>query len=106
MPDSAATLLRTARQRAGVSQRRLAERAGTSQSVIARIELGETSPSWETLQRLLSAAGFELQVALCAKPVSNSHMLADVERILSLSPADRLAEVANVSRFEALVKRA
>jgi len=106
MSTTAATLLRTARQRAGLSQRRLAERAGTSQSVIARIELGETSPSWETLERLLAAAGFELQVSLSAKPVAHSHMLADVQRILSLSPADRLAEVANVSRFVALVKRA
>lgn len=106
MSPSAATLLRTARQQAGLSQRRLAERANTSQSVIARIELGESSPSWATLERLLAAAGFEMRASLSPLPVANSHMLADVRRILSLSPADRLAEVANVSRFDALVKRA
>src|SRR5699024_8239175 len=37
-----AYLLREARSRASLSQRELAERAGTAQSVIARIELGKT----------------------------------------------------------------
>ena len=105
MVTSASTLLRSARERAGLSQRLLAERAGTSQSVVARIELGETSPSWDTLERLLKAAGFELHVELAPAPVVDSHMLSDVTRILSLSPRERLAEVANLSRFEAAVRR-
>lgn len=58
----AATLLRTARLRAGLTQRALARRAGTSQSVVARIESGHTDPGVETLRRLLEAAGF---VARC-----------------------------------------
>jgi hypothetical protein len=33
-------------------------------------------------------------------------MLADVPRILSLTPEDRLREVANASRFTAAVRRA
>ncbi len=105
MLSSAAELLFKARQRAGLSQRMLAERSNTSQSVVARIELGTTSPSWETLVRLLGAAGFDLDVTLSSKPVRGSHMLDDIARILSLTPAERLAEVANLSRFSATARR-
>jgi uncharacterized protein len=97
----AANLLVDARTRAGLAQRELAQRARTSQSVVARIELGQTIPSVETLDRLLGAAGFELQRTLLPKPVVHSHMLEDSARILRLSPVERLREVANVSRFVA-----
>ena len=103
--STAAELLVTARRRAGLSQRELAERAKTSQSVVARIELGAASPSWDTLARLLAAAGFELDVRLSLRPVSGSHMLDDVARILRLTPAERLAEVANLSRLPAAATR-
>jgi transcriptional regulator with XRE-family HTH domain len=100
------TLLHAARARAGLSQRRLAQRAGTTQSVVARIELGETSPTWQTLTRLLAAAGFELDTRISVRPVAGSHMLDDVARILSLTPEERLREVANASRFASAVRRA
>ncbi len=106
MATGSANLLREARLRANLSQRQLAERARTSQSVIARIERGQTSPSWETLTRLLGAAGFDLAVALELKPVAGSHMLDDVARILALTPEDRLAELANVSRLAVAATRA
>lgn len=99
------SLLREARRRAGLSQRELAERAGTSQSVVARIELGRTSPSADTLRRLLDAAGFELRATLVERPVTNTHMLEDVSRILRLSPEDRLREAAALSRLEAAASR-
>jgi transcriptional regulator with XRE-family HTH domain len=94
-------LVRQARSRAGLSQRQLARRAGTAQSVVARVENGQTSPTWDTLTRLLAAAGFELGATLEIRAVSGSHMLSDVPRILSLTPEDRLEEIANVSRFTA-----
>lgn len=93
-------LLRRARHTAGLTQRELAERAGTSQSVVARIESGTTSPTTATLGRLIAAAGFEVRSELVPLPVAGSHMLDDVERILSLTPADRLQEVRNLARFE------
>ena len=101
MEANPAVLLKEARARAGLSQRALARRAGTSQSVVARIELGVTDPSSRTLASLLGAAGFELRVRL--EPLVNvdTHMLEDVQRILSLTPEERLLEVANLSRFEA-----
>jgi predicted transcriptional regulator len=104
--EDAAGLLRRARTRAGLTQRLLAARAHTSQSVVARIEGGQTDPSVQTLDRLLGAAGFELRRTLTLKPVVHSHMLADSARILRLSPVDRLREVANVSRFISGARRA
>jgi predicted transcriptional regulator len=96
---SASTLLRQARAGAGLSQRGLAIRAGTSQSVVARIEGGLTDPSSRTLKHLLAAAGFELRAELTLAPVPDSHMLSDVGRILSLTPEQRLEEVRSVARF-------
>jgi transcriptional regulator with XRE-family HTH domain len=55
-------VLRDARDRAGLSQRQLAERAGTSQAMVARIEGGRQSPSMATLERLVRACGLELRV--------------------------------------------
>lgn len=98
-PTVPAVLLREARRRAGVSQRELARRAGTAHSVVARIEAGTTSPTWNSLARLLKAAGFALDAALIPAPVVASHVLDDVERILKLSPEERLRELANAARF-------
>jgi transcriptional regulator with XRE-family HTH domain len=99
-------ILRQARLRAGLTQRELAVRASTSQSVVARIEQGRSDPSTATLARLLAAAGFELRAELTPIAVADTHMLDDVARILALTPEARLLEVRNVSRFEAAVRRA
>ena len=100
----AAKLLQTARNRAGLTQRQLARKARTAQSVVARIELGETSPSWSTLARLLKAAGFSLSAGLRRIGV-DPQLLDDVPRILALSPEERLREVAQVSRFLSAARR-
>ena len=101
---SASQLLQTARERAGLTQRQLAKKARTAQSVVARIELGETSPSWSTLARLLKAAGFSLSAGLRRISV-DPQLLDDVPRILALSPEERLREVAQVSRFLSAARR-
>ncbi len=95
---SAATLLREARTRAGLSQRGLARRAGTAQSVIARIERGQSSPTWETLERLLAAAGAEIS-ARTELAVAAGSMLYEVPGILRMTPEQRLQGVENVSDF-------
>lgn len=94
-----AKLLRQARRRAGLSQRALAKRARTAQSVIARIERGQTSPTWDTLARLLKATGFDMRAQIEPSAVVGSHMLKEVPRILRMTPEDRLEEVKNLSRF-------
>lgn len=59
-----AALLRSARTRNGLTQRALAERAGTAQSVVARIEGGQSSPTVATLNRLIEAAGCRVEARL------------------------------------------
>ena len=59
----AAAHLRSVRLRAGLSQRELAERAGTSQSTLSSYESGAKQPTVRTFQRLLAAAGAELRTA-------------------------------------------
>ncbi len=103
---SAAEILLQARTRAGLSQRALARRAGTAQSVIARIEQGRTSPTWETLQRLLAALDLEMNAQLEPRVVVGSHMLAEVPGILRMTPEQRLQEVKNVSEFLHRARRA
>lgn len=93
-----------ARQAGGLTQRELAKRAKTAQSVVARIELKETSPSWDTLMRLLRASGHTLRIAMERTSV-DPLILDDVPRILRLTPEERLEEVAAVSRFLAEAKR-
>lgn len=102
----AARILREARAAAGLSQRELARRARTAQSVVARIESGQTSPTTETLTRLLEAAGMDATVALTPSDAARSHMLDDVARILRLTPEQRLIEVRNLSRFVGAARRA
>jgi transcriptional regulator with XRE-family HTH domain len=97
--DSSGALLRQARKRARLSQRALAQRARTAQSVVARIESGDTSPSYDTLLHLVRAAGFELHTELLPRSSGRTHMLDDVPRILSLSPEERLVELRNAARL-------
>lgn len=102
---TAADLLREARARTGLTQRALAQRASTAQSVVARLESGATNPSWYTLLRLLQAAGFTLSVELKPAREPRSHMLDDVPRILRLTPEQRLLELRNASRLLADARR-
>lgn len=57
-----APLVRMVRERAQLTQRELAERAHTTQAVVARIESGKSNPSVEMFNRLLEAAGYEATV--------------------------------------------
>lgn len=61
---NAASTLRTCRTRAGLTLRELGERAGTSHSTLAAYEAGRVVPSVQTLERIVRAAGFELDAEL------------------------------------------
>lgn len=58
-------MIRTARECAGFTQRQLADRALTTQAVVARLELGNDRrmPSLTLIARLLHAAGAKLELA-------------------------------------------
>ncbi len=73
---AASSIVQRAREAAGgLSQRDLAQRAGTAQSVVARIENGTSSPTLDTVARLLRAAGFGYEL-----------------RLIPLSPPDAVVE--------------
>ena len=52
-----------ARVAADLTQEQLAQRMGTTQSVVARLESGRTRPSTQTLERLANATGTRLKIS-------------------------------------------
>ncbi|MBA2576884.1 MAG: helix-turn-helix transcriptional regulator [Euzebyaceae bacterium] len=92
----AADIILSARLRAGLSQRELARRAGTSSSTLDRYERGMTEPTVATVERLVSAAGFALHTTL-AEPDRHDELLAEQTRMLT--PEERLATLRNWARF-------
>ena len=59
-----ARMIRTAREKSGLSQRELANKAGTTQAVVSRIESGNDArmPSLTLIYRLLTAANANLEL--------------------------------------------
>jgi ribosome-binding protein aMBF1 (putative translation factor) len=58
--------IQAARQTAGLSQRELARRMGTSQAAIGRLEAGGVGATLTTLQRAASALDLEVSIELRA----------------------------------------
>ena len=84
-------LVREARKRVGLTQRELAERAGTTQSAIARIETGRSTPSFDTVLRLVRLCGLDLDVMLVERDDSD---WLQAERLRAMSVAERLQQHA------------
>ena len=61
--DLAKSLIK-ARSRAGLSQAQVARRMGTTQSVVAKLESGQSLPSTRTLHRFAKATGSRLKISL------------------------------------------
>lgn len=51
------------RNRAGLTQKELARKMGTTQPVVARLESGRSRPSMRTLERLAHATGSRLLIS-------------------------------------------
>lgn len=88
-------LVREARRRAGLSQRELADRAGTTQSAIARVETGRSTPSIDTVVRLVRLCGLDLDVALVERDDSD---WTQARRLLTLTPSQRLVRADRAAR--------
>jgi predicted transcriptional regulator len=96
----AARILRYARRRAGLTQRQLAHKAGVPQPAVARIERGGVSPRVSTLEDLLAAAGFTLEIGpRIGGGVDRTLIRAALQR----SPEDRIrvatASAKNLSTY-------
>jgi uncharacterized protein len=96
------SLLLGLRRSAGLSQRALARRAGTSQPAVARYEKGSSTPSWETLQRLAESCGRRLRIDVETVPEAEDVELA--ERLLELTPVERLRALSRYAHLHALVR--
>jgi transcriptional regulator with XRE-family HTH domain len=92
-----AAVLERARRHAGLTQEQLAKRARTARTAVSAYEHGRKSPSLDTLERLLAAAGFELD----AQPRVEFSEVADARgrsvwvptRLPQLSPERAFATV-------------
>lgn len=60
MPDSSfARRLTQLRETAGLSQYEVAKRAGLTRQTLSRLEMGESVPTWPTVQLLAAALGVD-----------------------------------------------
>ena len=84
----AGRMVRYARRRAGLTQRELSAKAGIPQETIARIERGRVDPRVGTLDRLLEACEFGLEV-LPRLGVGIDRTV--IRELLDLDPGERLA---------------
>jgi transcriptional regulator with XRE-family HTH domain len=90
-------VLRAARERAGLSQRELAARAGIRQPAISEIESDKVAPSVERLAQLVSLCGYRLSVGVAERPARvDRGLLADSLRAL---PEERLENAIRISRY-------
>jgi predicted nucleotidyltransferase/DNA-binding XRE family transcriptional regulator len=64
MAHTAASTIRGARVRAGLTQTELAAKANIAQSVVSAYESSRRDPSFETLRKLVAATGFDLEVVI------------------------------------------
>lgn len=72
MSTTAAEVLKDARLRAGLTQIDLSRKARVTQSVISSYESGRRDPSFSTLNKLVRAAGFSLDVGLKNRTAENT----------------------------------
>lgn len=78
-------LVQEMRRHRQLTQRELAEGAGTSQSAIAKLEQGASNPTIDTIERCAEAAGFAVQFTLVPLPVADpvvERYKRDVDRSL------------------------
>jgi predicted transcriptional regulator len=84
-----------------LSQRALAEKTGIPQSTIGRIESGAVDPRVSTLNALLDACGFDLEIE---RSRGRDVDRAQLREMLALSPAERIAQAGRVARFMARLR--
>ena len=97
-----AQFVREARKRAGLTQAQLAERAGTTQSAIARIERGGVAPTFERVVELVRECGLDLDVHLVPYDDSNWTVASTN---LTLDPSDRLRQMLAFNRMIRVARR-
>jgi transcriptional regulator with XRE-family HTH domain len=76
------TLIRGARRGAGITQLELAGRAGTAQPAVAAYESGGKTPNLATLERLLGACDYDMEVLARPRMRRGAASLAELARTI------------------------
>ena len=98
------SLIRERRLAHGLTQAQLALRAGTTQAAVSRLERGELSPSFATVENLLFVMGDGLELAPAPLPIEqDAAHLADLR---ARPPAERLELAIGWNRLAGEVARA
>ena len=97
------SLVRQIRHQAGLTQRDVAMRAGTSQPAVAAYEADRQTPTLGTLERLLAACGHELVVETrpASSPPTAELLSRNRRRILRLA---RACGITNVRVFGSVAR--
>lgn len=95
-------LIREARLRAGLTQAELGQKIGKPQSVIARWERGDVTPSLETLRHAIRGCGLELSFHISRLDESS---VTVIDEHLRMTPAQRLADLLERVRFHDELQR-
>ena len=90
-------LIREIRKRAGLTQTELAERIGTTQSAVARIER-HGSPTLARLSEIAEACGFDIHLRLVPMDAED-HDWSMVRANAALPPAQRIDRALNGMRL-------
>jgi transcriptional regulator with XRE-family HTH domain len=85
-------LIRSARLRAGYSQKELAQRLGIASSSIARWETDAVEPGFSTLRRVLQACGFDIPPVLVPHE-RDPERDAQVQEMRELTPQERMTRL-------------
>ncbi len=100
-PTLAAGLIRSARDKAEMTQAELATAAGVTQQLISAYETGRMDPTMTSLMRLIEATGFEVRFRLVARDYHDETL----ERFLESLPASERAAVEEQRRQRASAAR-
>ncbi len=95
----AATVIRTARSGSGLTLRALARSAGTSHATLSAYEAGRVDPSMDTVDRIVRAAGYDVDWSLARRvhgptPGDRGRELVEVLELAALFPARHHPELA------------
>jgi transcriptional regulator with XRE-family HTH domain len=100
----APAIIKEARLRAGLTQAELARKLETTQSVVARWEVGDRSPSLETIERIARACDLDVSIFLTTH---DDHDLRHAQRMKKMLPGERIKYMVDAQRnVSGLVRRA
>lgn len=102
---SPSVLVRNARKSAGLTQAQLAQRAGVTQSVVARLERGGGNPTFLTLERVLHAAGHRLELSAVHQGLRTVDETL-IEQQLALTPAERASALDALAATASMLSNA